>query len=261
LNLRDPEQRREWQIRSLAFWILANLGVALAYLFTSGSNCHGVVAGIAQYQVELVFDHDAIFIGAIEEPHNVTGVGYVFGQAGLSYWKYLTNVGGASSHLDLAGFRLSTASFFLFAIQVPWWFVIALLLPISGALAALACLKRPVDDFPTCECGYDLRATPDRCPECGKQVTSTAVKPRILDGQIGLWCALVAASVTVADIAIGGRSVVPDWAQLIWVGASLGSAAMLLSDRLLRRASTWQTRFGSLLLAIAAFRIFIPKLN
>lgn len=70
----------------------------------------------------------------------------------------------------------------------PWskrtWFVLdlrllyAVLLPVAGLLALFAWRARPKLPGTCVKCGYDLRASPDRCPECGHAVspasTSTA---------------------------------------------------------------------------------------
>jgi uncharacterized OB-fold protein len=43
-----------------------------------------------------------------------------------------------------------------------------LILPMSRILSILRALRRNRLDGGLClTCGYDLRATPDRCPECG----------------------------------------------------------------------------------------------
>ena len=52
-------------------------------------------------------------------------------------------------------------------VSIPYWLIIA-----TTGLLAIWCFKvRPRKLNGRCAvCGYDLRATPDRCPECGKVV-------------------------------------------------------------------------------------------
>jgi hypothetical protein len=54
------------------------------------------------------------------------------------------------------------------AVDFPFWF--ALLVVVAAASPVwIACWRRPGRYGPglCARCGYDLRATPDRCPECG----------------------------------------------------------------------------------------------
>ena len=57
------------------------------------------------------------------------------------------------------------------AICVPHWFL-ALLFAVLPAvrLRAIIRARRPNRAGLCQHCGYDLRATPERCPECGREV-------------------------------------------------------------------------------------------
>ncbi len=54
------------------------------------------------------------------------------------------------------------------SITCPWWYVPAVLLPLPVVFVARRARRRHRRLAGRCAaCGYDLRATPDRCPECG----------------------------------------------------------------------------------------------
>jgi hypothetical protein len=55
-------------------------------------------------------------------------------------------------------------------VTVPMWFLCAGL-GILPAMKLKRLLRRPVNTGLCLACGYDLRTTPDRCPECGAVVT------------------------------------------------------------------------------------------
>jgi hypothetical protein len=57
-------------------------------------------------------------------------------------------------------------------LTLPLWPV-----PIVGGILLIWCRPRDKDPGLCAKCGYDLRATPDRCPECGTVPAKPARKP------------------------------------------------------------------------------------
>ncbi|HWE92978.1 MAG TPA: hypothetical protein VG269_03325 [Tepidisphaeraceae bacterium] len=62
---------------------------------------------------------------------------------------------------------------YLYAVSVPYLWVTVLTLPALCARVITARRRRRAAAIGKCvNCGYDLRATPDRCPECGAVPTT-----------------------------------------------------------------------------------------
>ena len=77
---------------------------------------------------------------------------------------------------------LKFATFDLSLIQTPMWFVVAAfaILP-CAAVMRLVRRRRRVKRMAAGQCiacGYDLRASPERCPECGRESRQSAVGGR-----------------------------------------------------------------------------------
>jgi hypothetical protein len=75
---------------------------------------------------------------------------------------FLHRLGFAYAFIDYGNSQLRRA------LYVPHWAVVALsaVLPIVWSVRRVR--RRRRSEGPLCRtCGYDLRATPDRCPECG----------------------------------------------------------------------------------------------
>jgi hypothetical protein len=68
-------------------------------------------------------------------------------------------------HYGVTGFNAGTDPYFLY---LPLW-MICLAGAVLPAVAVAQRLRRPraVDEGRCVKCGYDLRASPERCPECG----------------------------------------------------------------------------------------------
>ena len=66
----------------------------------------------------------------------------------------------------IASWTMASSSYAL--IMVPHWFVIALVAVFEAVVVINSRRASEADRTYRCaHCGYDLRATPDRCPECG----------------------------------------------------------------------------------------------
>jgi hypothetical protein len=69
-----------------------------------------------------------------------------------------------------------TAFFRARVIAIPYWVLVATPLLIGAAAAKLGSRRRHAAGMCR-KCGYDLRATPDRCPECGTIPSGRPVEP------------------------------------------------------------------------------------
>ena len=61
------------------------------------------------------------------------------------------------------------------AVQVPFWFLLSV--AAAWPVAWIVNRFRPRPPGRCRGCGYDLRATPGRCPECGRAAAAAAVQP------------------------------------------------------------------------------------
>jgi hypothetical protein len=91
---------------------------------------------------------------------------------GVVRWEFLGFTASGFTHINAPSLTTRTNYF-----MVPFWFVVM----VSGGLSASAVLawwtrrgRRVLAGQGCCPaCGYDLRATPERCPECGTPATTT----------------------------------------------------------------------------------------
>jgi hypothetical protein len=63
------------------------------------------------------------------------------------------------------------------AVAIPLWIITAVWIPVSSLLLIQIFLTRSRNRGGICSsCGYDLRASKDRCPECGTAIPLASVK-------------------------------------------------------------------------------------
>jgi hypothetical protein len=75
------------------------------------------------------------------------------------------------------GFMFGSATGLTFA-RIPFWFItIVLLLPVVIAIRWHVTRRRNRVGLRCPRCGYDLRATPARCPECGNIPATSSQSP------------------------------------------------------------------------------------
>ena len=90
---------------------------------------------------------------------------YPFLHHSFSFWNKLgfAYLNGGSSFHNQDDFRM-------FGVTVPFWFLFCVsVVPPSLCLARRVQRKHRTAHGRCAVCGYDLRATPQRCPECGTE--------------------------------------------------------------------------------------------
>jgi hypothetical protein len=181
VQLRPMKRIRRWLINTsvVALWGICAMSAALwalsyGYKLSFGYGAHNA-------RVVLVFDRGLCQLGIDSgdfdcrgwewQPFDASGWGSLEDDAGSFPW-YLRAVastgiciGGGSYIVPLSALSRSQY-WYRVNIYTPLWAWVAFALGVLSVRAAMQRRRRPVQGI-CLKCGYDLRATPDRCPECG----------------------------------------------------------------------------------------------
>lgn len=78
---------------------------------------------------------------------------------------------------DVARFPDGASTYSSYAVRIPFWLVLGLVAAVPS-FYAIRCARRLWHGVPgLCgKCGYDLRASKDRCPECGEPIPEAATQ-------------------------------------------------------------------------------------
>jgi hypothetical protein len=151
-------------------WLRSSMGMqAHAFSSDTGKGCVASDAG----GVALAYLHEGITATAETSPvfwdwaSATQGGGLLtklgFGHGTVSAYRQVPMLSGIAILGRL--FQTPVAAQY---VRVPWWsLLLATALAPTGRLLSVARRRRRTRRSLCASCGYDLRATPDRCPECG----------------------------------------------------------------------------------------------
>ena len=165
-------------VATAALWVRSYWTKSLASYSTRGMT-YGISPQSGRIFVWKETNHDPFERGRkylLSQPSRWT-----FGEDDATYGYYgaprdeIRSVGGIGWASGLAGYLDHDGSTYPYSIvRVPYWAIEASLVLLTTVFAIR--IWRRVKPNHCVRCGYDLRATPERCPECGTAVT----KPRLL---------------------------------------------------------------------------------
>ena len=135
-------------------------------------SAHGGFSVIVQRRDAFTGDAYEPHKATLWSPHISSGPEPGFGIDEPTVWGFRWDVETMPTEWALVDGGHGTFRTTLRSLRVPYWAIASVLgLPACLAVARARRRKRRSEGRLCSACGYDLRATPDRCPECGRVPT------------------------------------------------------------------------------------------